>query len=96
MSITDTEPLPVLATYNRVPSALSANALGAEPTAISRENTLELASMRCPVAVLITDTELLPVLATNILPSDVTTIADGRRPTGIGAVVSSLAGEMYT
>ena len=57
-------PLPLLATYSRVPSGLSASALGAVPTEMSCENQLGLASIRFPVVVLITDTVLLPVLAT--------------------------------
>lgn len=47
--MTDTVPLPLLATYNRVPSGLSASALGAVPTEMSCENQLGLASIRFPV-----------------------------------------------
>ena len=48
MSITDTVPLPVLATYSRLPSALIANALGEEPTEIGWvPATLGLASISC-------------------------------------------------
>ena len=51
VSITDTVPLPVLATYSRVPSALIANALGEEPTEIGWvPATLGLVSINSPVA----------------------------------------------
>ena len=64
MSITDTVPLPVLATYSRLPSALIANALGEEPTEIGWvPATLGLVSISSPVAAN-TDTVLLPVSAT--------------------------------
>ena len=63
--ITDTVPVPVLATYSRLPSGLSASAPGEEPTVMSIEKILlGLASMRWPVTVFITETVSLPVLAT--------------------------------
>ena len=46
MRITDTVPLLRLATYSRVPSAPSANALGEEPTEMSVEEELGLVSTR--------------------------------------------------
>ena len=45
VSITDTVLPPRLATYSRVP--LIANALGEEPTPMSMEKMLGLASIRC-------------------------------------------------
>ena len=86
MVITDTVPLPVLATYSRLPSGLSASPLGEDPTLMSVEKMLGLASMRRPVAVLITDTVPLPVLATySRWPSGLTTTPEGLVPTPIEA-----------
>ena len=85
--ITDTVPLPVLATYSRLPSGLSASAPGEEPTEMSVEKILlGLASIFWPVPVLITETVLLPVLATySRWPSGLTNAADGVVPTAMDA-----------
>ena len=84
VSITETVLLPRLATYSCLPSALSASALGEEPTEMSVGSYARLASIHLYVSVLITDTVPLPVLATySRLPSALTASALGEEPAAI-------------
>ena len=90
--ITDTVLLPVLATYSRVPSALIANALGEEPTeTMWVPATLGSASISWPVAVLNTDTVLLPVLATYTRVPSGLDHHTGRAVTGLPVKVTGAA-----
>src|SRR6478672_1732988 len=88
VSITDTVPLPVLATYSRVP--LTATELGEEPTEIGlTPKALGLVSITLWVVVSITDTVPLPVLATySRVPLTATEL--GEEPTEIGLTPKAL------